>query len=511
MEIDLSDSGGEDNNGHQSRFAGMNPIQQRPPQQQFQQPAGLPAFLQQNPNGALNAPPQNGHNHGPSQNLRINDQMGIQINAGQGAAGAQVNNNDKMDQDDGGSFDNASDGVGSDNEIGVNAGIHQLNQVRQADKNIFAQQRLQQMDSGQVQSHRREFLQARGAQVPGNDDYQLAQQLEQTEHLQAQQAQNHEVAIAARPELKEFLEVFPEADVVILADVYDQLNGNRDLVMEFLLNGKLSDRVLQGLEQQQQRQAEDRRGGSRRRQNRRQQQRSSRRNQASAQRERSAFEEDEAPQRQSNARGGAGEESPQSFDADDKDAEFARKLQEQEYEEARRAQQQEEQKKIEREIRRQQQQASQRPSQARGAAGIQNVYELRSPTNELQNVQALDDSSQREAEKKYDHNVDINDDYANYQKQKNQPKAGGGGFFSMFCGCFATNNRQKQKDGNAPQPRPQGPPNNGGIRQMQQAVPPPNRASLYAVEVLDREVSEAGGAANGQQAAAQEQPMRIDF
>jgi len=47
--------------------------------------------------------------------------------------------NQDRDQDDGGSFDNASDGVGSENEIGVNAGIHQLNQVRQADKNIFAQ------------------------------------------------------------------------------------------------------------------------------------------------------------------------------------------------------------------------------------------------------------------------------------------------------------------------------------------------------------------------------------
>jgi len=31
MEIDLSDSGGEDNNGNQSRFAAVNPNQQRAP------------------------------------------------------------------------------------------------------------------------------------------------------------------------------------------------------------------------------------------------------------------------------------------------------------------------------------------------------------------------------------------------------------------------------------------------------------------------------------------------
>ena len=79
------------------------------------------------------------------------------------------------------------------------------------------------------------------------------------------------------------------------------------------------------------------------------------------------------------------------------------------------------------------------------------MYELRSPSNEVPNVQALDDSLKEE--KKYDHNVDIHDDYANYKKQK-QPQVNGGGFFSMFCGCFAPNNKKKN-EGNAPQPKPQ--------------------------------------------------------
>lgn len=69
---------------------------------------------------------------------------GISINAGQKRQDDEDSDDiDEKEKSKQGSFDDISDGVGSDQEIAVSAGIHQLNQARnnQADKNIFKQER----------------------------------------------------------------------------------------------------------------------------------------------------------------------------------------------------------------------------------------------------------------------------------------------------------------------------------------------------------------------------------
>ena len=53
--------------------------------------------------------------------------------------------------------------------------------------------------------------------------------------------------------------MFPEQEPMVLQDLFEQLYGRKDLVIEYILNGKISERVMEQLnKQEQQRQRRER-------------------------------------------------------------------------------------------------------------------------------------------------------------------------------------------------------------------------------------------------------------
>ena len=50
--------------------------------------------------------------------------------------------------------------------------------------------------------------------------------------------------------MKDLCDMFPEQDPTVLSDLFEQLFSRKDLVIEYILNGKVSPRVLQQLQKQ---------------------------------------------------------------------------------------------------------------------------------------------------------------------------------------------------------------------------------------------------------------------
>eukprot|EP00347_Sterkiella_histriomuscorum_P018654 403344688 len=306
----------------------------------------------------------------------------------------QANGSDSMNDD---SF---NDDLGSDREEGLNLG-EALKDTDFKNKNIFHDKYKDKTDrasNANQQQNNRVFIDANGKQEDMNiNDFPVNDNNNASDNLN--------IDPRKRKELEEIVAIVGgDKDLAALSDVFDQLHGNKELIIEYLLNGHIDEEVMRQHERQQ-------------RQNMR-----------------SAFEEDHNSDDHMIGRAGGAVD----------DEQFARRMQEKELREMEKQQRQvQEQRRIEEQIYRnsmrntpnKNQNTNNRPANNNG---VKNQYQL----NNGSDVPVFDTDQVRQNQQ--------NNRGQGIQKPQAQNKQnnGGGGFLSIF-GCCTSKKQGRKNNGDA--------------------------------------------------------------